>query len=327
MVANIPLRLAAAALDADRPLLANLVITLRCNLTCGYCFEHDQVSPPVPTEVLKERIDHLARLRTLFVTLTGGESLLHPDVVELVAYVRARGMVPLLNTNGFLLTPAIITALGDAGLYGMQLSIDAVHPNDVTKKSLKTLRPKLALLARLARFPVRINTVLGAGPAGEVLEVARAALAFGFAPKVSLARDAAGALIPLDAEARAAYDEFRRMDRHTPSLLREDFYQVPLLRDGELAWKCRAGARFFHVSVDGLVEGCPSNPGLRLPLASYTTADIRRAFDAPKACAPTCTQSYAHQASRLDGLRSQRGPAQVSHRDARGRVALAVLAA
>jgi MoaA/NifB/PqqE/SkfB family radical SAM enzyme len=325
MSTPLALRLAAAALDRDRVLLANLVITRRCNLSCGYCFEYDHTSDPVPTAVLKARLDHLARLRTVFVTLTGGESLLHPDVVALVAYVRELGMIPLLNTNGFLLTAEVIAALGDAGLYGMQLSIDAVRPNQVTKKSLKTLRPKLALLAAHARFPVRINTVLGAGSPDEVLEVARAALAYGFAPKVSLARDAAGALIPLDDRARAAYDEFRRLDAATPRYLREDFYQVPLLRDGELDWKCRAGARFFHVTVDGLVENCPSNPGARVPLLDLTVADLRRAFAAPKACAATCTQSYAHQASRLDALRGQRGPAQLTYRDARGRVALAVV--
>src|SRR5262252_888087 len=83
-------RLLSAALDPDRPIVTHLVITRRCNLSCGYCFEYDKVSPPVPTPILKQRIDHLARLRSLFVTLTGGESLLHPDAAELVAYINDR---------------------------------------------------------------------------------------------------------------------------------------------------------------------------------------------------------------------------------------------
>src|SRR5678816_3915104 len=114
--------LVRAALDKDRPLIANLIVTRRCNLSCGYCYEYDKVSPPVPLDTLKERIDHLARLRAVFVTLTGGESLLHPEADQLVAYVRERWMVPFLNTNGYLLTREWIDRLNAAGLYGMQIS-------------------------------------------------------------------------------------------------------------------------------------------------------------------------------------------------------------
>jgi sulfatase maturation enzyme AslB (radical SAM superfamily) len=74
MSLRIAASVARAALDPTRPLITHLVITRRCNLSCGYCFEYDQVSPPVPAETLRERIDHLARLRSVFVTLTGGES-------------------------------------------------------------------------------------------------------------------------------------------------------------------------------------------------------------------------------------------------------------
>src|SRR5690349_17377240 len=102
--ARVALSLARAALDKDRPLIANLIVTRRCNLSCGYCYEYDKVSPPVPLDTLKQRIDHIARLRAVFVTLTGGESLLNSDADQAVAYVRAKGMVPFLNTNAYLLT-------------------------------------------------------------------------------------------------------------------------------------------------------------------------------------------------------------------------------
>ncbi len=74
----------SALVDPFRPLIANLIVTRRCNLSCGYCFEYDKVSEPVPLADLEARIDHLAKLKSVFVTLTGGESLLHPDVIKLV---------------------------------------------------------------------------------------------------------------------------------------------------------------------------------------------------------------------------------------------------
>ncbi|MBK7075088.1 MAG: hypothetical protein IPH44_22585 [Myxococcales bacterium] len=49
--------------------------------------------------------------------------------------MRARGMTPALNTNGYLLTRALIDALNDAGLYALQLSLDNLTPNAVSKKS------------------------------------------------------------------------------------------------------------------------------------------------------------------------------------------------
>jgi hypothetical protein len=106
----------SALFQPYRPLMANLVVTRRCNLACGYCHEYDHTSSAVPLETLRERIDHLARLRTVIVTLTGGETLLHPDIAAVVAHVRERGMTPAMNTNGLLLSAERIRALGRAGL-------------------------------------------------------------------------------------------------------------------------------------------------------------------------------------------------------------------
>lgn len=304
--ARVALGLASALVHPYRPVIAHLVVTRRCNLSCGYCFEYDRTSPPVPLAVLRERIDHLARLRTVFVGLTGGEPLLSPDLVAVVAYVRERGMTPVMNTNGYLLTRDRIVALGRAGLYAMQLSIDNVTPNATTKKSLKPLLPKLRALAEHATFRVRINTVLGSGPPEEALEVAQVALGFGFDTKCSLVRDENGEPMALDARARRIYDEIRKLGDRSPAYLSEDF-QLPILRDGHIDWKCRAGARYFHVCEDGLVHLCApraGNPGK--PLADYGEEDIRRAFHTVKPCAKKCPVPYAHQASRLDSFRPQR---------------------
>jgi MoaA/NifB/PqqE/SkfB family radical SAM enzyme len=300
-------RIVLAAMDRDRPLVTHLVITRRCNLSCGYCFEYDKVSEPVPLATLKARIDHLATLRSVFITLTGGESLLHPDVVELVRYVRECGMEPLLNTNGYLLTREIVEGLNDAGLYALQLSIDNARPNEVSKKSLKPLRPKLRLLARHAKFRVRINTVLGSSDPDEALEVARTVVAYGFDSNCSLVRDESGALKKPDDRTRATYEEIRALGSRLPAFLDDD-YTKTLLDDGAIAWKCRAGARTFMVDEHGFVHLCQpriGSPGT--PLLDYTVDDIRREFDAPKPCAATCPIAFAHLASRFDNWRPQRG--------------------
>ena len=285
--------------------MVNLVPTRRCNLSCGYCNEYDQTSAPVSLSLLKERIANLAKLRTVIVTLTGGEPLLHPEIAEVVSYIRTRGMTPAMNTNGFLLSAEKIKQLNEAGLYAMQVSVDAVTPNAVTKKALKPLLPKLRLLAEQAVFRVRINTVLGAAPAEEALEVVRTVMGLGLEAKCSLLRNSDGTTSALDAHTRAIYQQIAKLEGRFNGLFGESF-QDALLRDGQVDWKCRAGARFFHVCEDGLVHLCGPRYGMpATPLSLYTEADIRRAFHEKKDCAATCPVAYAHQASQLDKFRSQ----------------------
>jgi MoaA/NifB/PqqE/SkfB family radical SAM enzyme len=300
--------LASALFEPDRPIMVNLVVTRRCNLSCGYCQEYDHESPPVPLDTLRARIDHLAALRTVMVTLTGGETLLHPDIAELVAHVRRRGMTPALNTNGFLLNAARIQTLNAAGLYALQISVDGVTPGATTMKTLRPLMPKLRLLAQHARFRVRVNTVLGAAPPDEALAVARAALALGFDAKCALVRNPDGTMAALDGRAREVYQEIKRLEGRHLGLLAEDFNDA-LLREGRVRWKCRAGARFFHVCENGLVHLCGPRYGTpAVPLAGYGRDDIRRAFREQKPCAATCPIAYAHQVSQVDRFRPQPAP-------------------
>jgi MoaA/NifB/PqqE/SkfB family radical SAM enzyme len=88
----------------DTPSHVQFVVTRRCNLSCGYCNEYDHVSKPVPLDELKTRMDKLADLGTLVLTLTGGEPLMHPQVDEVIAYAVKRGMVCTSITNGYCIT-------------------------------------------------------------------------------------------------------------------------------------------------------------------------------------------------------------------------------
>ncbi len=77
--------------------------------------------------------------------------------------MRKRGMYTGMITNGFLLSKDRIETLNDAGLEYLQISIDNVTPDEVSKKSLKTLDSRLEWLSQYAVFQVNINSVLGSG--------------------------------------------------------------------------------------------------------------------------------------------------------------------
>src|SRR5437870_10598153 len=130
-------------IDTDHPLLTHIIPIRRCNIDCGYCNEYDKVSPPVPTETMKRRIDELAELGTSVVAFSGGEPMLHPELDALIAHIGRRRMMAGLITNGYFLTPPRIEALNRAGLDFLQISIDNVEPDEVSKKSLRLLDKKL----------------------------------------------------------------------------------------------------------------------------------------------------------------------------------------
>ena len=96
------------------------------------------------------------------IALVGGEPLTHPDIVELVRYCRELGFATSLTTNGFLLTRKLIGQLEDAGLQVMQISVDRMTPSAITKKSFKTVLPKLDYF-RDSKSALHITGVICAG--------------------------------------------------------------------------------------------------------------------------------------------------------------------
>src|SRR5437667_9131004 len=155
--------IARGLLFTRHPVLAHIIPIRRCNLSCTYCNEFDNFSKPVPTEEMFRRVDRLASLGTTIITISGGEPLLHPELDEIIRRIRRHGVIAGLITNGYLLTVERIERLNRAGLDQLQISIDNVHPDDVSKKSLKVLDKKLQMLAEHAEFGVNMNSVLGSG--------------------------------------------------------------------------------------------------------------------------------------------------------------------
>jgi MoaA/NifB/PqqE/SkfB family radical SAM enzyme len=294
--------------DTAHPLLAQIVPIRRCNIDCAYCNEYDKVSPPVPTDVMTRRIDRLAELRTEAVSFTGGEPLLHPSLTGLVAHVRARGMTAALITNGYLLSIARIRELNDAGLQYLQISLDNVNPDDVSKKSLRLLDRKLEWLAGEAVFDVHVNTVVGAGTrrAEDALVIARRARALGLSTSVGIIHDRHGQLKPLSAEERQIYEQVRAVGTHGAWLFKNLYsglvkFEANLVEGRPNTWRCRAGARYLYVCEDGLVHYCSQQRGTPgIPLDTYTLDDIERAYRTPKGCAPFCTIGCVHRVSIMD---------------------------
>src|SRR5258708_7417145 len=141
---------AKALASTGHPVMAQIVPARFCNLSCGYCNEYDKVSKPVPIDEMERRVDHLGRLGTSIITISGGEPLTHPELDDVIRRMRKVGAMAGMITNGYLLNVERIERLNRAGLDHMQISIDNIEPDDVSMKSLKVLDKKLQMLAEHA---------------------------------------------------------------------------------------------------------------------------------------------------------------------------------
>src|SRR5947207_12895744 len=196
-----------ALLSTNHVVLAHIIPMRRCNLACGYCNEYDQISKPVPLDVMKRRIDKLAEFKTAIITVSGGEPMMHPELDQIIRHIRSTGAIAGLISNGYYFTPDRIRRLNQAGLEVLQISIDNVVPDEVSRKSLLVLDKKLRYLAEHADFHININSVIGGGIKNpeDALVVAKRAVEFGFSTTVGVIHDDVGTLKALSEQEKEIF--------------------------------------------------------------------------------------------------------------------------
>jgi MoaA/NifB/PqqE/SkfB family radical SAM enzyme len=297
-----------AMASGDHPVLAQIVPIRRCNLACTYCNEFDKDSDPVPTEEMLRRIDKLGDLGTSIITFSGGEPTLHPDLDALIRRARSRGAITTVITNGYFLVPDRIKALNKAGLDYLQISIDNVQPDDVSKKSLKVLDRKLQWLSEYATFDVTINSVLGSAIANpeDAYQIAKRARELGFNSTVGVIHDGGGQLQPLSSGQSSVYDRILALGKGLFSFSHFEAFQKNVVKGLPNQWHCPAGGRFLYICEEGLVHYCSQQRGRPgIPLLDYTREDLIREGSRKKGCAPFCTISCVHQTAMLDDFRTK----------------------
>jgi len=277
-----------------KALYAQLIITRDCNLSCSYCNEFTTGAPHISSETLMQRIDKLDELGVLIFDILGGEPVMHPALPELVAHIKSKRNGANLATvisNGFLLTPKIIKALNEAGLDLMQISVDSVHPGAHSMKSLKSLLPKLRLLAEHARFTVKVQTVLTAETASEYREFRELLSDFPFDFSFSFLHEAGGRI---SIKGKQYLELFDRQQLWGGMRLYEEHARALLAGDFSKPWRCLGGSKFLYINTNGHIQWCSQQTGADLPLAHATPQDL-----ATSHCHKPCEAGCAVGCSRL----------------------------
>ena len=146
----------------------NLEITKRCNARCNFCDYWQEESPPELTDY----VPVVRQLKSLSVSLTGGEPLLRPDLANIIASLRQNfGFLVIgLVTNGLLLTSKRGRELWEAGLNELTISLDYLDERHDRDRGLPGLaRHILAVVPPLKDTGVNVcfNMVLKKGITGK----------------------------------------------------------------------------------------------------------------------------------------------------------------
>jgi MoaA/NifB/PqqE/SkfB family radical SAM enzyme len=281
----------------SRPMYAQMVVTDDCNLTCTYCDEYSPGAPSISLPVLKQRVDELDNLGVIVFDFLGGEPLMNPALPDLLAYTKAkrggRNVITVI-TNGFFLTKPLIHKLNDSGLDYMQVSVDSIDPTPNSNKSLKSVMPRLKLLAQEATFKVEVQTVLSEESLHEYdhfREIVKD-LPFQFGLSIMHGR---GGRIAIQGEQYIdilkRYGVFEGVNfygKHLQEMLKGDFSR---------RWKCLGGFKFLYVNAKGGVQWCAQQRDHIVPLEKMTLADLRnnnRHKPCEEGCCLGCVRMISH---------------------------------
>ncbi len=179
--------------ERRHPLFAMIELTYRCNLRCHHCYILHKLQRPTPETMDEEEaeafLESLAELGCLDVTLTGGESTLHPAWRRLLRRSKDLGFYTMLKTNGLTFTPKNVERYAEDPAHSTHLSLYGatadVHER-ITRRSTSFAKTLTALreLAR-AGIPCKVFCLVWRGNVGQVEEMRDLVRELGHSPVLS----------------------------------------------------------------------------------------------------------------------------------------------
>lgn len=260
----------AKALELGVPLSAHLDVTWRCNERCIHCYVEGAGAPPameLSTAEICGLLDQLAEAGTLFLSISGGEPLIRPDLFEIIEHARRRRFSVKLKTNAILIGAREAARLRELGVDRVQVSIYShrAETHDGITKVPGSLERSLAAirLLRSQGVMVGITDVLMRRnsqdyPGVRALAAELGAI-FNLDPTVTPHIDGDRSLVQLGVSG----DELREV-LHDPNVVGrvEEFCAPPSPVDGGTLGDipCSAGHTLCYISPTGDVYPCVQFP-------------------------------------------------------------------
>lgn len=161
----------------DNP-IAWIEVTDICNIHCEGCYRQYMTGHKTLDELKKEVLFFKQWRNPDNFSIAGGEPLIHPQIIDLVAFMAQEGIKPVILTNGMALTPELLRELKKAGLAGFTMHIDShqnrPHWKDKTEKEHNELRQKYAdMVAEAGGLYLVFNSTVYPSTYHEIPDVVR----------------------------------------------------------------------------------------------------------------------------------------------------------
>jgi len=177
-----------------------------------------------------------------------------------VRHIRSHGMIAGLIRR-LLLHSDRIQRLNDAGLDNLQISIDNVAPDEVSRKSLRVLDKNCVTWqsTRTLSINIQFSHRRRDQATGRCAYRGEAAVELGFSTTVGVIHDGDGTLKPLTETEKQIFHSVKKLGNEDHARL--NWFQDSIAEGKPYEWRCRSGSRYLYICEDGLVHWCSQQRG------------------------------------------------------------------
>jgi radical SAM protein with 4Fe4S-binding SPASM domain len=280
-------RLSEKASRERIPLSGGIDLTCRCNLWCVHCYAGPQTdiedlrNREMETGFILDIVDQITDAGCLFLLVTGGEPLLHKDFSLIYRYMKSRGLLVTIFTNGTLIDQQIAELFAELPPYSIEISIYGA--TEETSEKITGVAGSLARCIRGVRLlldhgvqHVQLKTILMTLNSHEFYDIENIALDLGLKFRMDAAINPRlnGDKAPLDLRVPPR----EAVEKECSSLKRLDDMKEYLERSRDLPssdnlYVCGAGVSSFHIDATGNLMPCLMTTDIKYNLANGSFID------------------------------------------------------
>lgn len=282
------------------PISGAFEVTLKCNMKCTHCYiPKKNYSKDLTKEEIYKIIDQFTDQGCLWILVTGGEPLLRKDFLEIYDYMKRKGLLITLFTNGTLITKKIADHLKKYPPFSIEISIygsNAKTHERITQipGSFEKCMDGIKLLLERG-LPLKLKTMGLKSNMFEIQEIKKLAknlgVSFRFDPLINPSID--GTHGPL--KERLAPEEVIRLEKEDDTRSSEwkklcrKYYGYS---KSDYVYTCGAGRNYFHIDPFGKLNMCVllRIPGYDLKKGSFIEGynTFRKILDSRKTIPKKC---------------------------------------